>query len=244
MSDSKGLALVTGGTRGIGRAICIALKKDGYDVAANYASNDDVAIKFAQDTGIKVYKWDVAKYDECEKNLKLIQQDFKKPVTILINNAGITRDSMLHKMKSHYWEDVINTNLSSCFNMSNAVISIMRENNYGRIINISSINGQAGQVGQTNYSAAKAGIIGFTKALARESAAKGITVNAIAPGYIKTEMTEIMQSDVLEEITQKIPVKRLGTPEEIARVVTFLANRDSGFITGETISVNGGHYMI
>ena len=239
----KKLAVVTGGTRGIGKAICRALKDEGYQVIANYASNEEKARIFSDELGIKSYKWDVRNYEECEKNIKKIEHDFKIPVSILINNAGITRDGMLHKLSVDDWNEVIITNLTSCFNMSHACISSMRENLYGRIVNISSINGQLGQVGQTNYSAAKAGIIGFTKALAREVASKGITVNAVAPGYIKTEMTDCIPGNIMEEIVAKIPVKRLGKPEEIARAVAFLASEDAGFINGETLSVNGGHNM-
>ena len=238
-----GLAIVTGGTRGIGKAICEALKKEGYSVIANYACNDEKAKIFTSETGIKAYKWDVANYAECETNIRNIEEEFKMPISILINNAGITRDGMLHKMSTTDWSEVITTNLSSCFNMCHACVASMRENQYGRIVNISSINAQSGQIGQTNYSAAKAGIIGFTKALAKETAPKGITVNVVAPGYIKTEMTDCVPRDIMEEIITKIPVRRLGRPEEIARAVTFLVDKASGFITGETISVNGGHYM-
>lgn len=237
------LALVTGGTRGIGAFISVALKESGYTVVANYAHNDEAASIFAKDTGIKVYKWDVSSLKECKKNIKKITENFGQHIEILVNNAGIIRDSMLHKMPEENWHEVIKTNLDSCFNTCHETITQMRENNFGRIINISSINAQAGQVGQTNYSAAKAGILGFTKALARENAAKNITVNAIAPGYIKTDMTDAVPTSVIEAIISQIPVKRLGNPEEIARVVTFLADDHAGFITGETISVNGGHHM-
>jgi acetoacetyl-CoA reductase len=237
------LALVTGGTRGIGAFISKALKKAGYNVAANYAHNDEAAAIFAKETGIKVYKWDVSSLKECKKNIKKITDDFGKHIEILVNNAGIIKDSMLHKMAEENWHNVISTNLDSCFNTCNVIITPMRENNFGRIINISSINAQAGQVGQTNYSAAKAGILGFTKALALENAAKNITVNAIAPGYIKTDMTDAVPTSVIEAIISQIPVKRLGNPEEIARAVVFLADDDAGFITGETISINGGHHM-
>ncbi len=237
------LALVTGGTRGIGSFISIALKKAGYDVAANYAKNDEAANAFAKETGIKVYKWNVANLEECKNNIKKITDDFGKNIEILVNNAGIIKDSMLHKMPEENWHMVISTNLDSCYNTCHETIGAMRERGFGRIINISSINAQAGQVGQTNYSAAKAGILGFTKALARENASKNITVNAIAPGYIKTDMTDAVPTSVIEAIISQIPVKRLGNPEEIARVVVFLAADDAGFITGETISVNGGHHM-
>jgi acetoacetyl-CoA reductase len=237
------LAIVTGGTRGIGAAISLALKKANYTVISSYACNDKAANNFEEDTGIKTYKWDVSSLAACEKSLEMIMQEFNMPVSVLVNNAGITKDGMMHKMTFEQWDEVIKTNLSSCFNMCRAVIPVMRENQYGRIINISSINALAGQLGQTNYSAAKAGMIGFTKSLALENAIKGITVNAIAPGYIKTEMTEVIPSDILSAIVSQIPVKRLGSPEEIARAVLFLADKHAGFITGETLSINGGHYM-
>jgi len=237
------LAVVTGGTRGIGAAISIALKEQGYKVAATYAHNDDAASEFSKKTGVKVYKWDVASLKECEKGISKITEDFKKSPEILINNAGITADSMLHKMNEESWQKVIHTNLDSCFNMCHCVIKNMRDEQFGRIVNISSINALAGQLGQTNYSAAKAGIIGFTKALAREGAAKGITANVVAPGYIKTDMTDAIPASVINTIVNQIPVGRLGKPKEIARAVLFLVEDESGFITGETISVNGGHHM-
>lgn len=240
---TKKLAIVTGGTRGIGKAISMMMKQSGYEVIANYAHNDQSAIEFEKETGIVSMKWDVADFSECKRHIKEIEQRYGKPVSILINNAGITKDAMMHKMDSAAWGEVINTNLTSCFNMCHAVINSMREMQFGRIVNISSINGLAGMVGQTNYSAAKAGVMGFTKALAKESASKGITVNAIAPGYIKTDMTDMVPQAVLEKITEQIPVKRLGNPYEIARAVVFLVSDDAGFITGETISINGGHYM-
>jgi acetoacetyl-CoA reductase len=239
-----GLAIVTGGTRGIGRAISEALKEAGYIVVATYAANEEKALLFTAETGIKACKWDVADYKECEKNISKIEDEYKMPVSVLINNAGITRDGMLHKLSVEDWNEVITTNLSSCFNMCHACMNSMRNNQYGRIVNISSINGQSGQVGQTNYAAAKAGIIGFTKSLAKEAASKGITVNAVAPGYIKTEMTDCVPTDIMEGIISKIPIKRLGKPEEIATAVMFLVNKNSGFVTGETISVNGGHHMV
>lgn len=239
----KKLALVTGGTRGIGAHISKAMQKAGYQVAANYAANDEAANAFAKETGIKVYKWDVASFKECAKSIKKIQADFGCDIDVLVNNAGIIKDSMLHKMPEENWHGVISTNLDSCYNTCHAVLPAMREKGFGRIINISSINAQAGQVGQTNYSAAKAGILGFTKALAREAASKGITVNAIAPGYIKSDMTDAVPTSVMEAIIAQIPVKRLGYPEEIARAVVFLADEHAGFITGETLSINGGHHM-
>lgn len=237
------LALVTGGTRGIGAAISIALKQAGYEVVANYATNDEVAKKFSVEHDIKTYKWNVANFDECMNNINKITEDCGRSIEILVNNAGITRDGMLHKANYQDWKDVMVTNLDSCFNLSRAVIGDMREKNFGRIISISSINGQTGQLGQTNYSAAKAGILGFTKALARESAAKGITVNAIAPGYIATEMVAAVSPEIIQKIVDRIPVKRLGKVEEIARSVLFLASDNSGFITGETLSINGGDFM-
>ncbi len=237
------LALVTGGTRGIGACISKELQKAGYLVAANYAHNDEAANIFTRETGIKAYKWDVASLKECAQGINNIKTDFGQDIDILVNNAGIIKDSMLHKMPEESWHAVISTNLDSCFNTCHAVIADMRKKGFGRIINISSINAQAGQVGQTNYSAAKAGILGFTKALARENAAKGITVNAIAPGYIKSDMTDAVPTSVMEAIIAQIPVKRLGCPEEVARAVVFLASDGSGFITGETLSINGGHHM-
>jgi len=237
------LAVVTGGTRGIGAAISVALKNVGYNVIANYNVNEQAAQEFHKTTGIRIKNWDVANYDQCINSIKNIEDEYGKYVEILVNNAGITRDSMMQKMKSDDWNIVIDTNLTSCFSMCHAVINQMRQNEFGRIINISSINALAGQIGQTNYSAAKAGIIGFSKALAREVASKNITVNVIAPGYIATEMVTKISKEVLDRIISQIPVKRLGKPEEIARAVNFLVSDDAGFITGETISINGGHYM-
>jgi acetoacetyl-CoA reductase len=237
------LALVTGGTTGIGAAICKLLKKLGYTIASNYVHNDAVANKFTTETDIKTFKWDVSNYKSCVSNVSKIEKFFGKNIDILINNAGITQDVMLHKSELENWDTVINTNLTSCYNMSRAVINKMRDNNFGRIISISSVNALAGQLGQTNYSASKAGIIGFTKSLALESALKSITVNAIAPGYINTRMLAKIDKKILDSLIQKIPVKRLGAPEEVARVVAFLASDDAGFITGETISVNGGLYL-
>jgi acetoacetyl-CoA reductase len=238
------VAVVTGGTRGIGAAIAKSLNAAGYKVAANYAGNDDAAAKFKADTGIGVYKWNIASYDACVDGLAKVVADLG-PVEVLVNNAGITRDTMFHKMKPEQWLDVINTNLVSLFNMCRPVIEGMRERRFGRIINISSINGQKGQMGQTNYSASKAGEIGFTKALAQENARAGVTVNAICPGYINTEMVQAVPKEVLEKsILPLIPVNRLGEPEEIARCVLFLASDDSGFITGSTLSANGGQIMV
>ena len=238
------VAVVTGGTRGIGAAISKALKAAGYTVAANYGGNDEVAQKFKAETGIAIYKWDVSSYDACAAGLKQVEADLG-PVDILVNNAGITKDAMLHRMKPEQWNAVINTNLNSLFNMCRPVIEGMRTRKFGRIINISSINGQKGQMGQTNYSAAKAGEIGFTKALAQESAKAGITVNAICPGYINTEMVQAVPKDVLEKsILPLIPAGRLGEPEEVARCVVFLASNDAGFITGSTLTANGGQVMM
>lgn len=234
------VAIVTGGTRGIGHAISMSLKEAGYQVAANYASNDDAAKKFEKETGIKTFKWDVSDFDACHKGIAEVEKQFGASVEVLVNNAGITRDSSLHRMTFDQWQQVISTNLTSCFNMCRATVPQMREKNYGRIVNISSVNAQLGQAGQTNYSGAKAGVLGFTKALARENANKGITVNAVAPGYIDTDMVHAVDEKVLAGIIAKVPVGRLGTPEEVASVVEFLTRKNSGFITGETISVNGG----
>ncbi len=238
------VAVVTGGTRGIGAAVSRALNGAGYRVAANYAGNDEAAQKFKAETGIAVYKWDVSSYEACVAGLAQVAADLG-PVDVLVNNAGITRDSMFHRMKPEQWLAVLNTNLISLFNMCRPVIEGMRERKFGRIINISSINGQKGQMGQTNYSAAKAGELGFTKALALESARSGITVNAICPGYINTEMVQAVPKDVLEKsILPLIPIGRLGEPEEVARCVLFLASDDAGLITGATLTANGGQYMI
>lgn len=237
------VAVVSGGTRGIGAAVSKALKAAGYQVAATYAGNDAAAAKFKAETSIAVYKWDVSSYKECAEGLKKIEAELG-PIEILINNAGITRDVPLHKMTPEQWYEVINTDLNSLFNMTRPVIEGMRERGFGRIVNISSINGQKGQFGQTNYSAAKAGDIGFTKALAQESAGKGVTVNAICPGYIATDMVKAVPKDVLEKsVISQIPVRRLGEPEEVARCVTFLVADDAGFITGSTLTANGGQYM-
>jgi len=240
---SKGVAIVTGGTRGIGLEITKGLIAEGYIVAATYHGNDDAANACAKETGAKVYKFDVSDFDACQKGCADIEKDLGA-VTVLVNNAGMTKDGVLHKMTAEVWHQVIDTNLTSCFSMSRGVINGMRERGFGRIINISSINGQKGQFGQTNYSAAKAGILGFTKALALESAAKGITVNAICPGYIATDMTASMKQDVLDSIIRQIPVARMGTPKEVADIVVFLASDKAGFINGATITANGGQYLV
>ncbi len=236
------VALVTGGSRGIGEAISKALKGAGYKVAATYHGNDEAAAKFKAATGIAVYKWDVAKFDDCKAGIAKVEAELG-PVDVLVNNAGITRDATLHRMTPEQWHAVIETNLTSLFNMSRNVIEGMRNRSFGRIINISSINGQKGQIGQANYSAAKAGVIGFTKALAQENANKGITVNAIAPGYIATEMVRAVPEPVLQKIIATIPVGRLGEADEVARCVTFLAADDAGFITGSTLTINGAQYI-
>ena len=237
------IAVVTGGTRGIGAAISKALKGAGYTVAANYAGNEEAAARFKEETGIAVYKWDVSNYEACAEGLAKVEAELG-PVDVLVNNAGITRDGFFHKMSPEQWRAVIDTNLNSLFNMCRPVIEGMRNRNFGRIVCISSINGQKGQAGQSNYSAAKAGEIGFVKALAQENASKGITVNAIAPGYIGTEMVRAIDPDVLaKRIVPQIPVGRLGEPEEIARCVLFLVGEEAGFITGSTLAANGGQHM-
>ena len=237
------VAVVTGGTRGIGAAVSKALKAAGREVAATYHSNDDAAAKFKAETGVHVYKWNVADYDECTAGLAKVAQELG-PVDILVNNAGITKDGMFHKMTPDQWYGVINTNLNSLFNMTRPVWEGMRERKFGRVICISSINGQKGQMGQVNYSAAKAGDIGFVKALAQEGARAGITVNAICPGYIATDMVKAINPDVVaKNILPLIPVGRLGEPEDIARCVVFIAADDAGFITGATLTANGGQYM-
>ena len=237
------VALVTGGTRGIGHAISTALKSAGYRVAASYAGNDAAAQAFQAETGIPVYKFDVSSYEASEKAIKQIEKDLG-PIDVLVNNAGITKDTMFHKMTREHWDAVIGTNLNGLFNVTRPVWEGMRSRKFGRVINISSINGQKGQMGQVNYSASKAGDIGFTKALAQEGARAGITVNVICPGYIGTEMVKAVPQDVMEKsILPQIPVGRLGEPHEIARCVVFLAADDAGFITGATISANGGQYF-
>ena len=236
------VALVTGGTRGIGAATAIALKTEGYTVVAVYGRDGEKAKLFRNETGIPVYKWDVSDFEACQAGVAQVEAD-QGPVEVLVNNAGITRDATMHRMNYDQWRQVIETNIGSCFNMSRAVIVGMRKRKFGRIVNVGSINGQAGQYGQVNYAAAKSGIHGFTKALAQEGAAHGITVNAIAPGYIDTEMVAAVPGDILEKIVQRIPVGRLGKAEEIARAITFLAADEAGFITGSTLSVNGGQHM-
>lgn len=236
------VAIVTGGTRGIGEAISVGLVDAGHTVAAIYAGNEEAALRFKNKTGIAVYKLNVSDFEACAAAAKKIEADLG-PVEILVNNAGITRDGTMHRMSYDQWNSVIQTNLSSCFNMARVVIDGMRERNFGRIVNIGSVNGQAGQYGQVNYAAAKSGIHGFTKALAQEGAAKGITVNAIAPGYIDTDMVRAVPEHVLEKIIAGIPVGRLGQASEIARGVLFLVSDEAGFITGSTLSINGGQHM-
>ena len=236
------VAVVTGGTRGIGEAISVGLKDAGYKVAAVYAGNDEKAREFTERTGIAAFKWDVSDFEACKEGLAKVEAELG-PVEIVVNNAGITRDGVLHRMTFEQWNDVIATNLTSCFNMCRNVIDGMRERGFGRIVNIGSINGQAGQYGQVNYAAAKSGIHGFTKALAQEGAAKGITVNAIAPGYIDTDMVRAVPPNVLEKIVAKVPVGRLGQASEIARGVLFLVADEGGFVTGSTLSINGGQHM-
>ena len=236
------VALVTGGTRGIGEAISVALKKAGYKVVANYGGNDAAAQEFTKKTGIPAYKFDVGDFAAVTAAVKKIEADVG-PIDVLINNAGITRDGTLHRMTWEQWDAVIRTNLSSCFNCCRAVIEGMRTRKFGRIVNVGSINGQGGQYGQVNYAAAKSGIHGFTKALAQEGAAAGITVNAIAPGYVDTDMVRAVPKDVLEKIVAKIPMRRLGRAEDIARGVIFLVADDADFITGSTLSINGGQHM-
>jgi acetoacetyl-CoA reductase len=236
------VAIVTGGTRGIGRAISEALKAAGYTVAANYAGNDERARGFTKETGIAAFKFDVADFDASQEGVKRIEKDLG-PTVALVNNAGITRDATLKRMTKEMWREVIETNLGGCFNMARAVWDGMLERKFGRIVNIGSINGQAGQYGQVNYAAAKSGIHGFTKALAQEGARANVTVNAIAPGYIDTDMVQAVPADVLDKIKSRIPVGRLGHAEEIARGVVFLVSDEAGFITGSTLSINGGQHM-
>ena len=236
------VAIVTGGTRGIGGAVSVALQDAGHTVAATYAGNDDAAKRFGDRTGIRTYKFDVSDFEACRDGVDRITKDLG-PVGILVNNAGITKDGTMHRMSFDQWNAVLQTNLSSCFNMSHCVIDGMRERGFGRIVNIGSVNGQAGQYGQVNYAAAKSGIHGFTKALAQEGAGRGITVNAIAPGYIDTDMVRAVPEKVLEKIIATIPVGRLGRAGEIAKGVLFLVDDDMGFMTGSTLSINGGQHM-
>ena len=237
------IALVTGGTRGIGAAISIKLKETGYKVAAIYAGNDEAATKFSIDTKIDIFKWSIGSYEECVAGIRNVEEKLG-PIDILVNNAGITRDSMFHKMSQDQWRDVINVNLNGLFNMTHPIWDGMRIREFGRIVNISSINGQKGQLGQANYSTAKAGELGFTKSLALEGAKKGITVNAICPGYINTDMVKAMSEKAIQATENQIPVGRLGEPDDIARCVKFLVADESTFITGSTITANGGHYLI
>lgn len=236
------VAIVTGGTRGIGRAVCLMLKQDGFTVAANYGGDDSKASAFTEETGIPAYKWDVGDHEACLAGCALVEKEVG-PVDVVVNNAGITRDGTLLKMSFDDWNEVMRINLGGCFNMAKACFPGMRERGWGRIVNIGSINGQAGQYGQVNYAAAKSGIHGFTKALAQEGARSGITVNAIAPGYIDTDMVAAVPDTVLEKIVAKIPVGRLGQASEIARGVSFLCSEDGGFVTGSTMSINGGQHM-
>ncbi|MCV0382999.1 MAG: acetoacetyl-CoA reductase [Erythrobacter sp.] len=236
------VAIVTGGTRGIGRAICEALREDGFTVVANYAGNDDAAKKFTDETGIATYKWDVGDHEACIDGCARVTEEVG-PIHAVVNNAGITRDGTLLKMSFEDWNDVMRINLGGCFNMAKACFPGMKERGWGRIVNIGSINGQAGQYGQVNYAAAKSGIHGFTKALAQEGARFSITVNAIAPGYIDTDMVAAVPEPVLEKIVAKIPVGRLGQAQEIARGVSFLCSENAGFVTGSTMSINGGQHM-
>jgi acetoacetyl-CoA reductase len=236
------VAIVTGGTRGIGEAISIALRDMGMKVAANYAGNEERARAFGERSGIAPYKWDVSDFDACQEGVRKVEDELG-PVDVLVNNAGITRDTTIRKMSAQQWQEVIDTNLGGCFNMAKAVFDGMTGRKYGRIVNIGSINGQAGQYGQVNYAAAKSGIHGFTKALAQEGARFGVTVNAVAPGYIDTDMVAAVPEDVLAKIVARIPVGRLGKAEEIARAVAFLVDENAGFITGSTMSINGGQHM-
>jgi acetoacetyl-CoA reductase len=236
------VAIVTGGTRGIGKAISISLKAAGYKVAANYSGNDEAAAAFTKETGIRNCKFDVSDFEACQKSVAEIAADLG-PVEVLVNNAGITRDGTLHKMTHGQWQQVIDVNLGGCFNMCRAVIESMRQRNFGRIVNVGSVNGQAGQYGQVNYAAAKSGIHGFTKAMAQEGAGKGITVNAIAPGYVDTDMVRAVPQAVLEKIIANIPMGRLGRAEDISRGVMFLVADNADFITGSTLSINGGQHM-
>lgn len=241
--QQRRIALVTGGTRGIGEAISVALKNADYEVVATYHGNESAAQSFERQNRIKTYKWDVSSTQACRDGVDRIASEVG-PIDILVNNAGITRDSMFHKMSEDQWHQVIETNLTSVFNMTHAVMASMRDRSFGRIVSISSINGQKGQVGQANYCAAKAGLLGFTKSLALEGAGRGITVNAIAPGYIETDMVRQVPPEILQKIVAQIPVGRLGTPQDIARAVLFLVRDEAGFITGSTLTINGGQYLL
>ncbi|MGB0935214.1 MAG: acetoacetyl-CoA reductase [Alphaproteobacteria bacterium] len=236
------LAFVTGGTRGIGAAISTILKHMGYRVAVNYHGRDDIAQDFTASTGIPAYKWDVGDFESCQEGMRKVTEDQGTP-DILVNNAGITRDNMCHKMSFQQWNEVLQTNLSSVFNMTSCVLDTMRSNEFGRIVNISSINGLKGQIGQVNYCAAKSGVIGFTKALAQENAAKGITVNAVAPGYVNTEMVQAVPENIMTNILNTVPMHRLGQPEEVAGLVAYLCSKEAGYITGSTFNINGGQYL-
>jgi len=236
------VALVTGGTRGIGAGISRELKDAGYRVAANFAGNEKRASEFEAETGIPVFKFDAGDFDAVQRGVAAVVERVG-PIEVLVNNAGITRDSTLHKMSFEQWDEVIRTNLTSCFNLCRTVIESMRERKFGRIVNVGSVNGQAGQYGQVNYAASKSGMHGFTKALAQESAAFGITVNAVAPGYVNTEMVQAVPEKVLEKIIQRIPMGRLGEPHDIVRAIFYLVSDDADFITGSTVSVNGGQHM-
>jgi acetoacetyl-CoA reductase len=236
------VAIVTGGTRGIGEAVSLALQEAGMTIAANYAGNDERAAQFTERTGIRAFKWDVADYDACQQGVADVETVLG-PVDVLVNNAGITRDGTIMKLTYQMWKEVIDTNLGGCFNMAKAVFPGMRDRKWGRIVNIGSVNGQAGQYGQVNYAAAKSGIHGFTKALALEGARAGVTVNAIAPGYVDTDMVAAVPAEVLEKIVARIPIGRLGQANEIARGVAFLCSEDGGFVTGSTLSINGGQHM-
>ena len=237
------IALVTGGTRGIGAAIARRLAADGLRVAVNYRGNESAAEAFRRDSGLRAYRWDVADFEACQAGVRQVEASLGQGVDVLVNNAGVTRDAMLHKMSLQQWRDVMQDDLDAMFHMSRAVIEGMRARAWGRSVNISSVNGQKGQFGQANYSAAKAGVIGFTKALALESARKGITVNAVAPGYTDTDMLAGIEASVLDAIKAQIPAGRLGRPEEIAHAVSFLVDERCGFVTGATLAVNGGQYM-
>ena len=237
------IALVTGGTRGIGAAIARRLAADGLRVAVNYRGNESAAEAFRRDSGLRAYRWDVADFEVCQAGVRQVEAELGGGIDVLVNNAGVTRDAMLHKMNVQQWREVMQDDLDAMFHMSRAVIEGMRARAWGRIVNISSVNGQKGQFGQVNYSAAKAGVIGFTKALALESARKGITVNAVAPGYTDTDMLAGIEASVLDAIKAQIPAGRLGRPEEIAHAVSFLVDERCGFVTGATLAVNGGQYM-